>query len=48
MILPRIMPGMVRNEPDQTTAVLNRAIDEINRLSAKVEELESRVAELEQ
>lgn len=47
MIIPRVMPGMLKNQPDQTTSVMNRAIDEINRLTTKVEELEARIQELE-
>lgn len=32
-LIPRIKPEMIKNQPDQTAAVINRLIDEVNKLS---------------
>lgn len=32
MLIPRIMPGQIKNEPDQVTKTLNALIDAVNAL----------------
>ncbi len=32
MLIPRIMPGQIKNEPDQVTKTLNALIDAVNDL----------------
>ena len=32
-LLPHINPEMIKKQPDQTALLLNRLIDEVNRLS---------------
>lgn len=53
-LIPRITPQMLRNNPDQVTEILNRAINEIetisgniNILNANIVNLENRVSALE-
>ena len=29
--IPKVTPDMLRNQPDQFTAIINRVIDEINK-----------------
>lgn len=35
MLIPRISPDMLRNQPDQVSDILNRLIDQVNILSNK-------------
>ena len=35
MLIPRIMPGQIKTEPDQVTAILNQLIDTVNDLQRK-------------
>jgi len=35
MLIPRIRPGQIKNEPDQVTAILNQVIDYINSIKDK-------------
>ena len=37
-LIPRLTPQMLTYNPDQVTQILNRAIDEINAYSAKIDE----------
>lgn len=32
MLIPRITPGQIKNDPDQVSAILNRVIDAVNEL----------------